>query len=87
MKITYDWLFGPWPDYAVVELINEEFSNWPSLELEGVSSEDKYYKYYHAFFEHIRATYNIAGDYSSESGILTLTIPDHIHTLLELQYS
>ncbi len=82
MKITYDWLFGPWPDYAVVELINEEFSNWASPE--WPISEDEFY---HAFFEHIRATYNIAGDYSSESGILTLTIPDHIHTFLELQYS
>lgn len=84
MKITYDWWSaGTWPDYAVVKLINKEFSNWPSPS-EWPTSEDEFY---HAFFEHIRATYNIAGDYSSESGILTLTIPDHIHTFLELQYS
>lgn len=82
MKIEYDWSSGPFPDYAIVKLLNDEFIHWPTPE--WPLSEDGYY---HNFFEHISNTYNITIRYSSESGIITLIIPDHINTLLELQYS
>ncbi len=68
-------------EHAIVRLIDKEFDAW----LWPYNYPKK--RAYKEFAEYINTKYNVVIEFSDEYEILSINIPDHIHTFLELQYS